>query len=105
MGEIQLKVDTTIMKAKAGEINQLVADIKNDYEGLKVAANATKGYWTGDAANTFRTYVKNIENDMQTVLKRLNEHPKDLLEMAGIYLQNENDVVEFTKSLPTNVIQ
>ena len=71
---------------------------------LKTTSEASSGYWEGDAASAFRKYVKSIDGDMQSVLKRLGEHPVDLMKMAGVYDQNEEKIKEKVSTLPTEVI-
>lgn len=105
MADIKLKVNPEKLQGKAGEITTQISNIRKAYESMKSTVNATKGYWAGDAANQFRSYIKDIDKDMQSVLKRLGEHPEDLMKMAGIYVENEKNLSEYASSLPTNVIK
>ena len=105
MAGIQLRVTPSELQRKAGEISGLLSNVRNEYESLKNIASASKAYWTGDAANTFRSYVQGIDSDMQRVLNRLSEHPEDLLKMAGIYQDNEENIVSMASKLPVDVIK
>ena len=96
MADIQLKVDPDIMKNIAGELQEIIRKIQNEYNRIKEIA---------EASNVHRAYTKNIEEEMQTILKRLAEHPTDLLKIAGLYSDNEEKIVELANMLPTNVIQ
>jgi WXG100 family type VII secretion target len=104
MASIQLKVDVDALVEKSSEISDVVGKIKTSYESLKSIAEASSGYWEGDAANAFRKYVKSIDKDMQSVLKRLGEHPTDLLKMADVYEKTESAIIEQADTLPENVI-
>lgn len=105
MASIQLKVNPTDLTTKATEITDLVGKISRQYNMLKSNAEASVGYWEGDAANAFRAYVKSLDKEMQTVLKRLGEHPVDLVKMAGLYETNEGQIQERISTLPTEVIK
>lgn len=104
MADIQLKVNTGDLANKAAEISDLVSKIENAYDLLKRTAEASTGYWEGDAANAFRRYAKGLDNDMRSVLRRLGEHPADLVKMAGIYEKNEAKIIEQADTLPIDVI-
>jgi WXG100 family type VII secretion target len=104
MASIQLKVDVDALVGKSAEISDVIGKIKVAYESLKSTAEASSGYWEGDAANAFRKYVNSIDNDIQSVLKRMGEHPTDLLQMADVYEKTEATIVEQANSLPDNVI-
>lgn len=104
MAGIQLKVSPAELTGKSAEITDLIGKISRQYDMLKTTSEASIGYWEGDAADAFRKYVKSIDGDMQSVLKRLGEHPADLLKMAGVYNQNEAEIQEKVSTLPTEVI-
>ena len=42
---------------------------------------------------------------MEKVIKRLKEHPKDLLDMAGLYVKGESAASEIATALPADVIE
>ena len=42
--------------------------------------------------------------EVEKVIRRLNEHPTDLLEMAGVYIKAESEAVQFANVLPDDVI-
>lgn len=105
MAEIRLKVEPSKLKEKAGEMTELLSKLQGDYEGLKHEADTTQGSWNGEAADTFRSYVREIDKEMREVLQRLSEHPDHLLEMAGIYEQSEKEMLDYTSILPSNVIE
>lgn len=104
MAEIQIKVEPTAMKQEAEQIRGIISKLQNEYSGLCAVVNASSGYWEGDAANAYRTYIKKLDDNMQTVLKRLSEHPDDLLKMAGLYDEAEVKATEVAASLSSNVI-
>jgi hypothetical protein len=38
------------------------------------------------------------------MIKRLKEHPTNLLEMAGVYEETEQEIVQLTSALPDDII-
>ena len=44
------------------------------------------------------------DDDIETIVRRLKEHPRDLLEMAGIYVETEESAVQAAESLVQDVI-
>lgn len=104
MADIQIKVAPQVMRRQANDFGESVSKIRTCYESLKRTAEATKGSWVGDAANAYRSYVKKIDKDVQEILKRLGEHPVDLLKMAELYDAGEQKAAEIASSLPTDVI-
>ena len=51
-----------------------------------------------------RESFASYENDIQFLIRRLSEHPVDLLEMAGIYSEAEKSATETNAKLQTNQI-
>lgn len=102
--DIQLKVNPTELKNKSSEITGLIENIVRQYEEIKTICSKSATYWESDAAEAFRNYIASIDGDMQEVIKRLGEHPNDLLNMAGLYEQNEINLIEIAEMLPTDVI-
>lgn len=104
MADIQLRVSPDELKNKAGEITKQIQQMERNWNQLCELVNASKVYWEGDAGEHHRKLVKENEKDVQLILKRLKEHPEDLLEMAGIYISAEEQASEIANRLPDNVI-
>ncbi|MGN0290472.1 MAG: WXG100 family type VII secretion target [Lachnospiraceae bacterium] len=104
MANVTLKVSTDVMKAKADEIKTQAKNIETNWERMKEVVNNSKTYWEGDASDYHRRYLKDNEDDVKKIIKRLNEHPKDLLSMAGIYSETEKQAAKIASALPDDVI-
>lgn len=101
---IVLKVDPEILKAKAEEVSSQIKKVEGTMDDIqKIVANST-GYWIGAAGDKARKSFKNMENEARTVIKRFNEHPKDLLTMAGVYSETERQLTQFNQRLETDII-
>lgn len=104
-GDVRLKVNSSVMRAKAQEIQNRVMTMEQRWNQIKNTITRSKGYWAGDASNKHQEYLKEIEGDIEKILKRIKEHPQDLLKMAGIYEKAETEVNSLAGALPDDIIQ
>ena len=58
----------------------------------------------GEAVTTYINKFKGLEDDMQKVIRMVQEHSTDLEEMAQIYIDIENENMEEANSLTSDVI-
>jgi WXG100 family type VII secretion target len=100
----QLKVSTETMKQQADEVDRLVASISGRFDEIKKYVEATKGHWVGSGGDAHRELYQAQVEEVDQIIRRLKEHPKDLREMAGIYESTEKSNVSAVQSLPTDVI-
>lgn len=104
MSSAILKVSTDKMKSKSEEIQGYVNTIETNWNLLYERVTNTKLYWLGEAGDYHRNSLKDDKNDMDKLIKKLKEHPKDLLTMAGIYEEAEKKAKELANALPSDVI-
>ena len=65
---------------------------------------SSRSYWEGDASEAHQKFYDSFKEDIETIVRRLKEHPRDLLEMAGIYVETEESAVQAAESLVQDVI-
>lgn len=104
MSEITIKVSSAELKSKAREIKKQISVIKQNWESLKKTVENSTTYWEGNASDMHQSKLKKQVEAVERVLKRLGEHPTDLLEMAGIYEEVEETVKQKVTELPTSII-
>lgn len=104
MADIILKVSLDKMKSKASELTEQINNIETNWKNLAGVVRKSKSYWQGDASDLHRKYLKECEEEVQEILKRLKEHPSDLLAMMGIYDEAEKKAEQIANSLPDDVI-
>ena len=63
-----------------------------------------KGVWQGEAANTYGTKFQSLQTDMDKLYRMVQEHVKDLQEMAAQYQKAETGNAEQGSGLNTNVV-
>lgn len=101
---ISIKVTPDILQNKATEISNEIGEIERAFSGMESIVNSAKGHWTGDASEMHERYFREIQPDMQEVIKRLKEHPTELLKMAGLYEKGEKATTTISAVLPDDVI-
>lgn len=104
MADIVLRVTPEELRQKSGEFSTIIGDVEKRFNRVKSIASKTKGYWLGEAGTRDRECFASYESDIQFIIRRLKEHPVDLLEMAGIYSEAEKSVSETNAKLQTNQI-
>lgn len=104
MSDIQIKVDTGSMLTTAENIKSEIATIRKDWDQIQRIVADMKGYWEGDANNKNDEILNKEKEDVEEVIKRLSEHPDDLLKMANLYSGTETSNEEEVTFLPTDII-
>ena len=103
-GSVELKVSTEAMLSQADEVEKKVNDMVLHFEEMKRYVDATLNHWIGDAGDLHRKlYQDQIEN-IDTMIKRLKEHPQDLRQMSEVYSAAETGNVAASEALPSDVI-
>jgi WXG100 family type VII secretion target len=104
MAEFMLRVTPSQLKTKANEIQDQINDFEGSWNRISEIIRNSKGYWVGDASNAHQKAFNDCQTDVLLIIKRLKEHPADLLNMAGIYEDSENKASDLAQALPDNVI-
>lgn len=104
MADFALRVTPEVLRQKAGEFTDVIKDIQQRFRRVEEIAAKTKGYWLGEAGTRDRESYASYQEDIQYIIRRLEEHPRDLLAMAGIYSEAEQAVAETNARLQTNLI-
>lgn len=101
---INLKVTPAQLQQKAREVSEAVSKMKTDFNSLNTAINSTHHYWIGQAGDLHRRLYNDKVGDVNEVLQMLGRYPVDLLKMAGIYTQTEEQNKAVAASLSSDVI-
>ncbi|MDE6590939.1 MAG: WXG100 family type VII secretion target [Oscillospiraceae bacterium] len=104
MANMILRVTPEVLESTADQFSEVVKDIKNRFNRIQAISSKTKGYWQGDAGTRDRESYASYKEDISFLMKRLEEHPTDLLSMAGIYRAAEQEAVSQNAALKTNEI-
>lgn len=101
---IRLRVTPEVLEGKANEVTGLVNTISNNFQVISNVIQRTSGYWLGEAGDKHRQLYNDKRDEIDTMMRRLMEHPKDLLVMAGVYKETESSNITTAQALRSNVI-
>lgn len=99
-----IKVSPQLLTSTASEfssqgtaINSLTGEMMNLITGMSAT-------WEGEAAAAYITRFKGLEDDIQKMVRMVQEHSADLEEMAQVYAQTDTANAEEANSLSSDVI-
>ncbi len=99
-----IKVSPQLLVNTATEFGTQGTNISNLTTSMMDLVVGLAGSWEGEAANTFITKFRGLEDDIQRMIGMVQEHTNDLEEMAQNY-QNADEVnASDASGLSDNVI-
>lgn len=103
-GSVQLLVTPEVMNAKAGDVEKCVSNMRRRFDAMKTLVDKSKGYWVGEAGDMHRQNYEEQKENIETVLKRIAEHPVDLRNIAQTYTSTELKAESIIQELPGDVL-
>lgn len=100
----RLKVAPEQLSAKSVEIKRKTDLIRREFASLESRMEKTTSYWNGEANDTYRAKYKEFKDVTEEIIKRLEEHVRDLNMMAGVYSNTEKNIENTIENLPTDII-
>ena len=83
--------------AQGSAISALTSEMTNQVVGLS-------SIWEGDAATAYVTKFRGLDDDIQLMIRMVQEHVNDLQEMANTYSQAESANLSDIETLSSDVI-
>ena len=105
IGEVRIKVSTEVLRDKAQNVTGSIRSMENCFRDLESIVNRTGYYWIGDAADQHRRIYNEQRESVDEMIKRLKEHPRDLLAISQNYDFAEKQAAEAGSRLPGNIIE
>ena len=99
-----IKVDPQKLISTADEFNATGAQVRGLTERMIDIIDSLKSVWEGEASTTYSTKFHQLDDDMIKMHKMIEEHVKDLNEMAQQYITAENTNIETGNALAGDVI-
>lgn len=103
-GSVTLKVTPEVLHTKAETVSTKVSSMSTEFERMNSIVTKSSSYWVGSAGELHRNVYLEKQPDIEDIFKRLQEHVKELHEMAAVYINVENTVKEIAEALPIDVI-
>lgn len=104
IGDVHIKVNSTVLNSKAQAVSSSIKSMKNCFEQLENIINRTSYYWIGEAGDMHRNIYKEQKSQVDEMMKRLKEHPVDLVTIAQTYESTESMVQSMAAELPGDII-
>lgn len=103
-GDVHIKVNSTVLNTKAQAVSKSIKNMANCFEQLEMIINRTSYYWIGEAGDMHRRIYKEQKPQIEEMMKRLKEHPVDLMTIAQTYESTEAAVQSIAAELPGDII-
>lgn len=104
MGEIRIKVNTSVLEEKAGLAEEKIREVRERFERIKGYVDSSRQYWEGEAGDAHRREYQDYQDEIAEALARFQENVTDLRQIAGIYRDVQTEAESFSKDLPVDVI-
>lgn len=101
---IVLKVTPEVLTRMASDIEKQIHDISNQFNMIESEISRTRSFWEGEASDTHKSQYDSLKDDINEAVKRLGSNPANLLQMAGLYTETENQMEAVSQSLSADVI-
>lgn len=96
----QFMVTPEELLRKSTEVSEKIKVMERYFDELKMLVDKTKGYWIADRGDGSRKQYYDTLNAIDTIIKRLKEHPVDLVTIAQQYtdveMKIQNDIAELS---------
>lgn len=99
-----LKVTPEKLIGTSEEFNSTGGQIRTLTQNMVSMVDSLKSSWEGEAATSYSQKFHQLEDDMEKMHRMINEHVKDLQEMARQYQMAEKDNIQTGSSLAGDVI-
>lgn len=104
MADFTFRVKPEELENKSHDFSDVICSIRGHFDQIEEVSRKTCGYWRGEAGDKDRAGYHSYQDDIAFILKRLEEHPVDLLKMAGIYRKAEQNVLSKSEKLKVDQI-
>ncbi len=105
IGDVHIKVSTEVLNEKAQAVSKSISDMANCFERLEMIVNRTSYYWIGEAGDLHRKMYRDQKENVEEMIKRLKEHPRDLTAIAQNYQAVDAKVTQMANVLSGDVIE
>ena len=99
-----LKVTPEKLIQTSGEFATTGNQMKSLTSEMMSLVQGMKGIWQGEAANAYGNKFQSLQPDMDKLYRMVQEHVKDLQEMAALYQKAEAGNAQQSGSLNSNVV-
>lgn len=102
--EGNLLVTPEKLKETSGEFSTCMNQVQTLTTNMMDLIRGMSSFWEGEAASAYMNKFNELEDDIQKIHTMINEHVKDLEEMATIYQNAEKRSQDIAGELQGNVL-
>ncbi|MEY8327230.1 WXG100 family type VII secretion target [Lachnospiraceae bacterium 54-11] len=99
-----LKVTPEKLIQTSGEFATTGNQMKSLTSEMMSLVQGMKGIWQGEAASAYGNKFQSLQTDMDKLYRMVQEHVKDLQEMAALYQKAETGNAQQSGSLNSNMV-
>lgn len=99
-----IKVSPQLLSSTATEFGNQGTQISNITSEMLNLITGMASAWEGEAATAYITKFRGLDDDIQRMVRMVQEHSSDLQEMSQIYAQADAANAEEANSLSSDVI-
>ena len=88
----------------SGEFSTCMNQVQSLTNNMMELIRNTSSFWEGEAANAYKSKFNELSDDIQKIHNMINEHVKDLNEIAAEYQRAEARNQEISSALSGNVL-
>lgn len=103
MSTVNVRVNTDSMLNQSNLVKEDVEKIDTKWKSIADLIKGSKGYWEGEASDAHIKAFKEIEDDVEMVIKRLGENVITLQKDAGIYVDVTKRIDSTIDKLKTDI--
>lgn len=100
-----LKVTPEVLKSTASEFQSTNGQIKATTDEMVNLISGLKSVWEGSAADAFTAKVSGLQRDMNKIYSMVNEHVRDLTDMAENYIRAEDANAQTSSALQAGILE
>lgn len=99
-----IKVSPQLLSSTATEFGNQGNQISNITAEMMSLINGMVSVWEGEAANAYITKFRGLEDDIQKMIRMIQEHSSDLQKISQIYVKADTENAQEAGSLSSDVI-
>lgn len=99
-----IKVAPERLIATAGEFSTKGSMVSTLTSNMTQLATGLTSIWEGEASSAYRNKFAALDDDIQKMIRMIQEHAQDLEEMARLYSEADQYGLEQAGGLPADVI-
>lgn len=100
--ENKLLVSPEKLKTTASDFSAQATQVKSLHDEMINKVNALSSVWTGSAGDSYRNKFAALKKAMETIYRMIQEHVKDLNDMADQYTSADTSIESIIDELPTS---